>query len=128
MEHRSTERGFTLIESLLAIAILGIALVGMLPSMLTFADSNLRAEERSEAVAIAQEVMEALRQQPTETLLDTGDATVEIFLMGEREYEVEQHFCSIESYCSDNSRHVVVEVTYGGETVYELETVFTALR
>ena len=42
--------GFTLTESLLALAILGVALAAILPTFLTYADTNTLNEERSGAL------------------------------------------------------------------------------
>ena len=53
--------GFTLVEALCATAILGIALVGILPTFTTYVDSNTRSEERSGAMAAGQQVLEQVR-------------------------------------------------------------------
>jgi len=121
-------RGFTLIESLLAIAILGIALAGIMPAFLTFLDANTLSEERSDAVAAAQFVMERMRQQNPGTMPTTGASALELIAVGEREFEVQGFYCTDNAYCNTDSRHVVLEVNYGGQSVYSLETVFTKLR
>jgi prepilin-type N-terminal cleavage/methylation domain-containing protein len=122
------QKGFTLTESLLALAVLGIAMVGILPTFLTYMDSNTLSEERTQAVGAAQRVMETLRHLEPKNLPSTGSDPVEIVEMGSREFEVQRHFCVDDTYCSSDSRQVVVEVSYGGSTIYTLETVLTALR
>ena len=72
------QKGFTLTESLLALAILGIAMVGILPTFLTYMDSNTLSEERTQAVGAAQRVMETLRHLEPKNLPSTGSDPVEI--------------------------------------------------
>jgi len=121
-------KGFSLIESLAALAILGIALAGIVPSLMTYIDTNTLTEERSDAVAVGQQAMEALRQVNPETMPMAGTDQPTLIAIGPREYEVQRLYCSKPQYCGDASRHVVLEVRYGGETIYSLETVFTRLR
>ena len=90
--------------------------------------ANRMAEERSGAVLVAQQVMEGIRQRPPDTLPSTGSAPTEIHPVCERQFEVDQHFCQTGTHCNADSRHVIVEVRYGGRVIYELETVFVALR
>ena len=122
------QNGFSLTEALLAISLLGIVLAGILPTFLTFLDANTLSEERSQAVAVAQQVMEDLRESEPKSLPTTGSGAVEFLSVGQREFEIERHYCLEPSFCSSNSRQVVVEVRYGGETIYSVETVLTALR
>jgi len=121
-------RGYTLVEALAAITILGIALAGLLPSFITYLDTNTLSEERTEAVAVAQEAMEALRQAEPGDLPETGNSAVELVTVGNRDYEVVERYCVVDTLCGADTRHVIVEVSYGGQTIYSLESVFTQLR
>ncbi|MCD5401096.1 prepilin-type N-terminal cleavage/methylation domain-containing protein [candidate division NPL-UPA2 bacterium] len=56
-------RGFTLIEILVALAILGVVLVPLLSLFLQGARANRRAGMKTEAVVIAQGQMEGLKAQ-----------------------------------------------------------------
>lgn len=120
--------GFTLTEAVLAIAIVGIVLAAMLPAFLTYSDTNTLSEERSGAVAAAQQTMESWRQLDPTTLVTTGAAPVGIVEVGNREYEVISRFCTEPTYCDSDTRHILVEVRYGGRVVYTVESVFTRLR
>ena len=122
------EHGFTLLESLVAVAILGIVLAAIAPTFFTFMDVNTLTEERSGALAAAQETMEQLRQLDPTTLPDTGSSPLQVVTVGQRDFEVLTHFCTANQFCGDDSRHLLIEVSYGGRTVYSVESVFTALN
>jgi prepilin-type N-terminal cleavage/methylation domain-containing protein len=117
-------KGFTLIEALLAVAILGIALVGILPSFVTLLDANTLSEERSDAVAAAQLVMEDLRQTDPLSMPTSGSSAMTLVTVGGREYETVVSYCVDATYC----RHVTVDVSFGGRTVYSVESVYTRLQ
>jgi type II secretion system protein I len=123
-----SQRGFTLLEALVALAILGIVLAGLLPAFQAFMDANSVSEERSNAVAAAQRVMETLRQEDPASLPSSGTSTVQAIVVGDHEYEVVATYCSNPTYCSTAARHILLEVSFAGNAVYEIETVFTRLR
>ncbi len=125
---RGGQSGFSLIEALFALAILGIALAGILPSFLGYLDNNTASEERSDAVAAAQRAMEDLRRQDPAGMPTSGTSAAQIVPVGSREYEVFVHYCLETSWCSTNTRHVTVEVNFGGSTLFTVSTVYTRLR
>lgn len=120
--------GFTLLECLVAMALLGIALAGLLPSFQSFMDANSFSEERSNAVAAAQSVMEALRQVDPSTLPNSGTSAVLAVAVGNHEYEVVTTYCGDVSFCSSAARHILLEVSFAGKTIYTVESVFTRLH
>lgn len=122
------QKGFTVLEALLAIFLLGVVLTGLVPGFLTFLDTNTSSEENSDAVAAAQLVLERLRLEDPSTLPKSGSSDPEIVNVGGREFEVVNHYCTVEDFCGDASRHIRVEVTYGGETLFEIESVYTRLQ
>jgi prepilin-type N-terminal cleavage/methylation domain-containing protein len=121
-------RGFTLVEAVFALAILGITIAALLPAFIDFLDINSLSEERSNAVAAAQQVMEELRQIDPGSLPNSGSSAVQTVTVGNHEYEVTAHYCRTSSYCSATGRHIVLEVDYGGKTIYTVETVYTRLH
>lgn len=121
-------KGFTVVEALLAVALLGIVLTGVLPGFLTFLDSNTFSESASDAVAAGQVMLERLRLQDPSALPTSGKTSPEVVLVGNREYEVTNTYCLVSSYCGTDSRHVRVEVNYGGDTLFVVESVFTRLQ
>jgi prepilin-type N-terminal cleavage/methylation domain-containing protein len=122
------QAGFTLLESLVAVAILGIVLSAILPTFLTYLDANTMSEERTGALAAAQETMEQLRQLDPATLPNSGSSPLQVVSVGQRDFEVMTHFCTANQFCGDDRRHLLVEVSYGGRTVYSVESVFTTLN
>lgn len=122
------QNGFTLIEALVAMSILSIALVGMVPGFQTFLDANSVSEERSNGLAAAQNVMEALREADPGSLPTSGTSPVQAVTVGQHEYEVVVHYCTVAMYCNAASRHVLVEVDFAGKNIYTVESVFTRLR
>lgn len=122
------ERGFTLLEGLVSLAVLGIALAGILPAFFGYMNVNTRNEVRTGAVAAAQEQMEALRFGDP-SAMPTGGATGPSYVaIDDREYELTSRYCVRSEYCTPNSRHVLIEVGFGGNVIYQTESVFTKLR
>jgi type II secretory pathway pseudopilin PulG len=122
------QKGFTVLEALLAMFLLGVVLTGLVPGFLTFLDTNTMSEENSDAVAAAQLVLERLRLQDPGALPSSGSTGPEIVNVGGREFEVLNHYCTVADFCGTDSRHIRVEVTYGGETLFEIESVYTRLQ
>jgi prepilin-type N-terminal cleavage/methylation domain-containing protein len=120
-------KGFTLLESLVTLGILGVTLVAMIPAFQTLMDANSVSEERSNALAAGQQVMEALRHQDPASLPSSG-SIAQAVAVGHHEYEIETHYCQNSTYCDADSRHIVVEVSFAGKIVYTIETVFTRLH
>jgi type II secretory pathway pseudopilin PulG len=122
------ERGATLVEALVALAILGVALTGILPSFITQLQSNTRSEERTSAVVAAQLVMDFHRLEDPEAMPTTGTSAPQLVTIGGLEYEVTTRYCVEPAFCGDESRHLVVEVHRLGRKIFDVETVYTQLR
>ena len=123
-----SSKGMTLLEVLVAMAIVGIAMTSIAPAFVTCLDTNTRNEVRSGAVAAAQSVMEGLRRQDPATLPMSGVSSPQQVSVGNRNYEVVASFCVVADFCGSGSRHVIVEVNLNGRLFYSAESVFTQLR
>lgn len=121
-------RGSSLVEALAALVVLAIVLAGVFPGLLTFADANKRNELRTGAVQAAQISLESLRIADIASLPSGGSSPPQLVDVGDYEYEVVTVYCRRASLCNQGSRHLVVEVLYGGEELYSVETVFTDFR
>jgi type II secretory pathway pseudopilin PulG len=118
----------TLVEALIAVAILGIAVTAVMPAFMSLMDVNTRDEERSGALAATQHVLEELRHDDPATMPDSGADPLQLIVIDGREYEVLVRYCTTAAYCGDDSRHLLVEVSYGGREIAAVESVFTRLR
>jgi len=121
-------RGFSLIESLIGLALLAIVLVSLLPAFLTLMDANTFSEEHSAALAAGQRAMEKLRLVDPGSMPTTGASAVQVIVVDSREFEVLTHYCRVSEYCSSATRHVSVEIRYGGQKVYDVDTVYTRMQ
>jgi len=121
------KKGFSLIEVIIAIAILAVALVAIVPVFTNYLQTNSSTEERTQAVALTQERMEELRLRDPMSLPTSGTETVTV-VRGGKSYIVRTTYCSNASLCDAATRHVKVRVERGGKKVYEAETVFTKVR
>jgi prepilin-type N-terminal cleavage/methylation domain-containing protein len=123
-----SQRGFSLVEVLLAVALVGTVILGVLPAFVVCKDTNTGNELRSGAAAAAQSVMEAYRREDPATLPTSGSSPLQVITVGDRDYEVVTHFCVESVWCDLQSRHLVVEVGFGTETILSIESVYTKLR
>lgn len=121
-------RGATLVEALVALAILGVALTGILPSFITQLQSNTRSEERTSAVIAAQLVMDFHRLEQPRDMPTNGASAPQLITIGGLEYEVITRYCVQPVYCNDEARHLLVEVNRRGRKIFDVQTVYTQLR
>lgn len=117
--------GFSLIEALVAVSIFGVALAAIVPSFVFYSQTNLTSQRRTEATAIAQQVVDGLRQKD----FAAWDASGKTYTLsaGGGSYEAKLTYCTAAlTLCNSGARHLKVEVNQNGKTYYEVETVFTA--
>jgi prepilin-type N-terminal cleavage/methylation domain-containing protein len=67
------ERGFTMVEVLIALLILLLGMAGVLSLQLTSLEATAFSRHATEASVLAEDKMEALRTQPTATLVSDSD-------------------------------------------------------
>lgn len=118
-------QGVGLIEVVFAIAVLGIVLGAISPLFANYAKINRESQYRTDAVAVAEQTLDGMRQkdfanwpaQGVTTNVSTGGGT----------YQVKVTYCTgnVTSLCSEGARHTRVEVSRGGKTYYNVETVYT---
>lgn len=118
-------RGVSLVEALLAIALLGVAAVSILPAFVVQMNTNTRNEQRTAAITAVQQSIEALRLVEPSSLPSSGQSAAQIVNVDGRDYEVIVSYCTLSTYCGTESRHILVEAFLDGQKVYEAETVYT---
>ena len=123
--HHSTQ-GFSLVEAIVAILILGVALAAIVPGFIFQAETTRNNELRTGGVAAAQQELDRLRRLDFATWEDSGTSnTVD---SGLREYQVTIVYCEDGlDLCQTSVRHVRADVSYNGEEIHSVETVFTTL-
>jgi len=120
-------RGFSILEVLIAIVILAIALSAIIPVFANYLRINTVSEMRTQAVELAQQRLETLRLRDP-ARLPTGGADTSDHVQDGRTFTVKTLYCLDASVCNATTRHVTVRVERGGKELYEVETVFTKLR
>ncbi len=127
MRDRIRTRGFTLVEALIGVAILGIVMAGVLPVFMNYMRVNSQSDVRSGAVSAAESVMDGLRQTSLGAWPASG--TVRTTSGGDRDYAVTILYCtSSMAYCASDTRQVEVVVRYHGKVYYDVQTVYTKLN
>ena len=123
-------RGFSLIEALIALSILSVVLASVVPLFITFSRSNLDSQHRTEAIAVAQMVVDELRQQSFEQWPESWPDPdgVKSLSSGHEDtlYDARISYCTADlPLCGSGARHTRVEVVKDGKTYYQVETVYT---
>ena len=124
-----SERGFTILEVLVALSLMAIVAAGLVPAFTTFLKFNTRAEIKSEALSAAQQVLDELRLVDPATMPSSGSDPAVNITLGSRTYQVIVDYCVDASLCTSTTRQLVLEVfDNNAESVYSTQTVYTKLR
>lgn len=117
--------GFTLVEALVALALLGVMLTALLPSFVQNIQVNTQSELRTDAVAVAQVEMDRLRALGTWPATGTKrEVTTELATY---ETELTYSLYCRDGTCFQGARQVQVEVFHRNRSLYRATTVFTSL-
>lgn len=127
---RAAERGLTLVEVVVAIAMFGIIMGFALPALLGNVRISQRTQQRNDAVAVAQITLEALRRSNVTSLPTATNASdSSVVSYNGRPYNVKKVYCATPAYCVGSARHVTVEVRNDASSLlYSAQTVFTSLQ
>lgn len=129
MTHRLRTAGITLIETIVALAVIGIALAAIVPAFTNYARVNTNSDLRTGAITAGQQVMESLRQRTFANWPASGE--IETVDAGSRDYQVTVNYClegAADCLSEGQMRHVRLEVRNGDKVYYELETIYTAIN
>ena len=120
------ERGSTFIETIVSVAILGLAVSGIMSAFITLVDASSNSEDRSMAIAASQQVLEAMRlQDPEIDMPNSGSDPPQTITVGSRQFQAIVSYCLNSTYCTATSKHVTVDLYVDGVEIYDVETVFT---
>ncbi len=124
---RNPTEGFTLIEVLVALLILGIALTVLLSALLGNTSLNTKIDRKAEAVRISEGVLENYRQSGDYGTLRT-DASQTVVRRGAN-YTIDTDFCPTGApatmACTTTSVYIRVKVKYDGTTLQQADTYYT---
>lgn len=124
----TTERGFTLLEVLVALMLFSIVMAGMAPAFLSQIQHNHQSEIQTEAMVAAEQVIDAYRFQDPTSLPSSGSPGDQNIAVNGRTYKVTPTFCLTSSFCSTTMRHISVVVKLNNVQKFQTETVFTQLK
>ena len=123
------DRGFTLIEVMVALLIFGLVSAGVAPVFVDFLKHNTASVRKTEAIEAAQIRLEELRQMNIDAIPTTGTVGPNNITVNGKTYAVYTTYCANSTYCvSANNRHLTVEVFYNSESLFTAETVYTKLK
>jgi len=124
-----TQSGFSLMEVIISMALIAIISAGAIPAFLFQFQTVTRNELRSGAINAAQEMLDQVRVENPSSLPMSGSSPVATINAGHRSFSVIVHYCLELDYCAQsNTRHLTVDVSYRGQEIYSVETIFTQLR
>jgi len=118
------ERGFTLLEVLLAILILAGAIAGTAALLTASITQEYVARKTTAAAALAQQEVERLRDLPFADIASSGPQTV---IVDGQSYQVSREVTLLGSPESMKRVRVVVTWTHMGSRSYQTEVILTDL-
>jgi len=128
MTRYSNQQGFSLMEVIVSMALLGIISAGIVPGFLNYFATITTNDVRTGAVNAAQVRLDALRIANPADLPSSGSDSVDINV-GNYIFTVVTTYCLDASYCElNNTRHLHVDVNRNAETIYRVETIYTQLK
>jgi Tfp pilus assembly protein PilV len=122
-------KGFSLIETTVALTTLGICLAYAMPLFLYAKINNSKSEVRTGALIVSQRIFDDIRSKSIASLpkdnasVDITDASV-LKAMG-RVYTAKVTYCQVATDCTDKYRKFKVEVKNNGAKAYDLEGTYT---
>lgn len=134
--------GITLVETMVSLLIFLAVVAGVVPIYTTYRLQTLKNPVRTGAIAVSQQIMDELRQQPINTLPSSGVSDITspggTALTNKSSYDKKFNakifFCEATKtqFCDTNSRYIRVAVfqafdngTVSDAPVYEVSTIYT---
>lgn len=129
MSDNARTQGITIVEVLVALAILGIALTTLLSAMISNTRLNTQVDQRSEAIRISEDTLEAYRQAGNYGVLATSAPRTSTVTRRNQPYTVVATFCPsdkpVRMICSNTAVYIRVEVNSGSKMLHKAETYYT---
>ncbi len=119
--------GFTLVETLMAITLLGIILAAVVPALLSNTALNRDSDYRTKGYQAVKRVIDEYRTVDLSDSSISVDNTRDINISG-TSFKVSTDFCSVPAYCVSNAKQFVVTAKIGQKVYATVETVFTTVN
>lgn len=123
----NAERGFTLIEVLVTISVIAVGVMSILTLMFSVVRVNQQADDRSQAVQLAQREFDVIKRTPLTTIPSSGQVD-EAVTYNNRAFTVRKKYCGTPAYCAGNQKSVELTIIRNAATLFTGETVLTDLR
>ena len=123
------QSGFTLIETIVALGVFGVASAAIANGFIMQMRTNNQNTQRGESVAAAQFVLDQQRVIDPTSMPASGTSAPQNVTVGSHTYSVTITYCPVPTYCvSPNVRHLRVNVSYQTVLKYSVDTVYAQLR
>lgn len=155
VKQQSSEQGFSLVETMIALTTLGVCLAYAMPLFLYAKINNSKSEIRTGALIVSQRVFDNIRSKSFKSMPQSDGANTNAAIaavgttpaipanpetisdplitkaMG-RQYQTKVTYCegltSDPTICTDKYRKFKVEVSFNGSKVYDLEGNYTEFQ
>ncbi|MBI2855749.1 MAG: type II secretion system protein [Chloroflexi bacterium] len=121
MRNREAQRGIALLETLMALALLGVIGVGFMAAASTSGISTARLDERVEALALARAQVEKIKSLPYASSYTVSVTPPSGYSIAIQTQVMDELTCIVESNC-DTLQDITVSVTRGVKTVLSLKS------
>ena len=129
MRRYKREKGFTLIETIVALGVFGVASAAIANGFIMQMRTNNQNTQRGESIAAAQFVLDQQRVIDPISMPASGTSAPQNVTVGSHTYSVTITYCAVPAYCvSPNVRHLRVNVSYQTVLRYSVDTVYAQLR
>lgn len=127
MNSTQPSQGFTLTEVLVTIFLIGIIVVAVLSLMTQAFSLNQKADDKGQAILLAQQELDLLKHVSPTSLKATGDDQRDVTFNG-RAFQVRRTYCATPAYCTSDQRSVRIDVLRNTQLLFTGETVLAELR
>lgn len=129
------EDGVTLIEAIIATIMFSLAIFTVVPTLSQFQLQAATNEDRANAVAISQQILDLIRLVDVESLPSSGtystlpdnSSTTNMAYRGQA-YTASITYCQNSSLCGTKARQIIIQVSQNGNALYSVETLYTKFQ
>ncbi|ULH14155.1 type II secretion system GspH family protein (plasmid) [Deinococcus sp. KNUC1210] len=121
-------QGFTLIEMLVALMILGVLMSVVITAITGNTSLNTQTELRSQAAVAAEQILDIARTKDPANMPTSGSEAAVSVLVGGHTFLVTLSYCTTATYCTGTARQLLSQASYASKVLFRVETVFTSVN